>query len=333
MAPGGVLPPKKTAMALLAAHRRLPINFSGQSDNDWTDDVSSTIRATFSKYRDLAGSTEAARRCFAKASVQERAAVLEVLSKMGARTIADESGPPTPLALMDRKESGSFLDSVEHDVVDFKSLGCIFAKISNDLDNIDEMAAETPRSMEMNDTPRSTASTTFYPPTNVSVAGCSEAELEAQLLELANCSEPLPPKSGGQKLIATQAKIKAKADKKAAKAKAKAKSRSKVAIKTKAMKELKRPAAATADENDLADTPVKKPPTTRKPGAEPSSSEKTAAPAPTTSNNAELKKLHSKMYHRACQEALRDGKSEEDARATGREAGRQAINEFVLSAE
>ena len=96
---------------------------------------------------------------------------------------------------------------------------------------------------------------------------------------------------------------------------------------------MKRPAAATADENDLADTPVKKPPTTRKPGAEPSSSEKTAAPAPTTSNNAELKKLHSKMYHRACQVALRDGKSEEDAKAAGREAGRQAINEFVLSAE
>ena len=48
LALGGVLPPKKTAMALLAAHRRKPINFSGQSDNDWTDDVSNTIRATFS---------------------------------------------------------------------------------------------------------------------------------------------------------------------------------------------------------------------------------------------------------------------------------------------
>ena len=119
LAPGGVLPPKKTAMALLAAHRRKPINFSGQLENDWTGDIGSTIGAAFAKYRDLAASTDATRRCFAKASVQERVAIQGVLSKMGSQTTADESGLQASLAFMDRMGFGSLLDSTEHDVADF----------------------------------------------------------------------------------------------------------------------------------------------------------------------------------------------------------------------
>ena len=86
-------------------------------------------------------------------------------------------------------------------------MGSFFEKISHDVDSIDAIPAESPRSMEMTNTPRSTASTTFYPPTNVAVVGTSEADLEAQLLSIANSSVPLPPKAGGQKVIAVQAKL------------------------------------------------------------------------------------------------------------------------------
>ena len=131
-----------------------------------------------------------------------------------------------------------------------------------------------------------------------------------------------------------RAKIQARADKAAGKGTAKATGRSKVKTKSKNPPVMKRPAAAAAAAEDSQfDTPVKKPPTSSKARAEPLSAEKTAAPAPTTSNNKEIKKLHSKAYHTVRRDAINDGKSEEDAKAAGREAGRQAINEFVLSAE
>ena len=295
LSPGGVLPPKKTAMALLAAHRRKQINFSGQLDNDWTDDVGSTIRATFAKYRDLAASTDATRRCFAKASVQERVAIQGVLSKMGSRTMADESGLPPNLAFMDRMGFGSLLDCTEQDVVDFDAWGHIFTKISNDVDHMEQTATprsmeqtDTPRSMEQTDTPRSTASFAFCTHKIVSADGSSEADLEAQLLSLANCAAPLPPKAGGQKLIAVRAKIQARADKAAGKGTAKAPGRSKV---------MKRPAAAAAAEDSQFDTPPKKHPTARKAGFEAAFDTPLKKPPTAPTARKEIKKLHSKAYH------------------------------------
>ena len=106
--------------------------------------------------------------------------------------------------------------------------GSIFTKISHDVDHFDEMPVETPRSMELTDTPRSTASLAFCTHTIVSADGSSEADLTAHLLSLASCSVPLPPKAGGQKLIAVRAKIQARGDKAAGKGTAKAPGRSKV---------------------------------------------------------------------------------------------------------
>ena len=214
---------------------------------------------------------------------------------------------------MDRMGFGSLLDSTQQDVVYLNAWGSIFTKISNDVDHFDEMPAETPRSMELTDTLRSTASFAFCTHKIVSADGSSEADLEAHLLSLANCSAPLPPKAGGQKLIAVRAKIQARADMAAGKVTAKATGRSKV---------MKRPAAAAAAEDSQFDTPRKKLTTARKAGAEPFSAEKTAAPAPTTSNNKEIKKLHSKAYHTVRRDAFNDGRSEEDAKTPGFEAGR-----------
>ena len=39
LSPNAVLPPKKTAMALLSVHKRKPINFTHQKNVDWADDM------------------------------------------------------------------------------------------------------------------------------------------------------------------------------------------------------------------------------------------------------------------------------------------------------
>ena len=65
--PCGVLPPKRTAMALVCCHRSRPINYSGRSDAEWADDISALLRATFSKFRELAHDVAARRRCYNKA--------------------------------------------------------------------------------------------------------------------------------------------------------------------------------------------------------------------------------------------------------------------------
>ena len=67
--PCGVLPPKRTAVALVCCHKTRPINFSGKNDGDWADDTSALIRACFSKYRELANDIPARRRCYSKAFV------------------------------------------------------------------------------------------------------------------------------------------------------------------------------------------------------------------------------------------------------------------------
>ena len=67
LTPGGVLPPKKTTLALMACHAARPINFSGRRDQDWAEDASSLLRAGFGKYRDIVNDDSSYRRCMAKA--------------------------------------------------------------------------------------------------------------------------------------------------------------------------------------------------------------------------------------------------------------------------
>ena len=70
VAPSGVLPSKKTTLAVLAVHRRKPANFTGQVDGAWADEASSLLRASFAKYREVASDAEAHRRCFSKARLR-----------------------------------------------------------------------------------------------------------------------------------------------------------------------------------------------------------------------------------------------------------------------
>lgn len=148
--PCGVLPPKRTAMALLACNRRKPINFSGQSDVPWVEDMSGVIRACFAKYRDLATSPDAARRCLNKASTADKMSIEGVLAKLGSTRLAHGcdismggAGKEKPV------ESGTVCKSLDE-------FGAFFAAVVKDLDHLDVLA--TPRSTT------SACSTQLYSP-------------------------------------------------------------------------------------------------------------------------------------------------------------------------
>ena len=66
LSPQGILPPKKTTLALLAIHNKKPVNFTSRANADWADDMSSLIRAAFSKYRTIRAGSESYRRCLCK---------------------------------------------------------------------------------------------------------------------------------------------------------------------------------------------------------------------------------------------------------------------------
>jgi len=53
-AANGLLPTKKTSLALVAVHGKKPINFTAKNCSDWADEMGATIRCTFGKYRELA---------------------------------------------------------------------------------------------------------------------------------------------------------------------------------------------------------------------------------------------------------------------------------------
>ena len=69
MSPSGMLPPKKTQLALMACHKRNPINFSGRDNGLWSDEIGGLVRACFGKFRSVGSDAEAHRRCFSKAPI------------------------------------------------------------------------------------------------------------------------------------------------------------------------------------------------------------------------------------------------------------------------
>jgi len=89
--PAGVMPPKRTTLALIALHQARPCNFTGRRDSDWADELSLAIRAGMSKFRELLDST-AYSRCVAKASKHEKDAIDMVLSQMktGGESLASD---------------------------------------------------------------------------------------------------------------------------------------------------------------------------------------------------------------------------------------------------
>ena len=50
----GLLPTKKTSLALVALHGKKQINFTAKNCSDWADEMGATLRCTFGKYRELA---------------------------------------------------------------------------------------------------------------------------------------------------------------------------------------------------------------------------------------------------------------------------------------
>ena len=80
--PAGVLPPKRTSIALIALHQKRPCNFSGRREADWADDLSVAIRAGLSKFREILMDPASYKRCMTKASGGEKHAIDDVLSYM-----------------------------------------------------------------------------------------------------------------------------------------------------------------------------------------------------------------------------------------------------------
>ena len=68
LSPNTILSPKKVASALLFVHRRKPINFTRQKDEDWVDEMSVLIRMGCAKFRVLVDEPDAYRRCMCKAA-------------------------------------------------------------------------------------------------------------------------------------------------------------------------------------------------------------------------------------------------------------------------
>jgi len=149
--------------------------------------------------------------------------------------------------------------------------------------------------------------------------------LERELLAIANGTPPLPPNPSGQKSLVDKAATKLRAD-------------------SKPSKVMKRPAAATKPAEAVTPEPKKKteavtPEPKRKTAAAMSSTKKgkkeTAAAMSSTKKgkkfdkDAEAKRLlknaHSRAYHRAELQALKEGKSKEEAQALGRAAGANAM--------
>jgi hypothetical protein len=67
VAPNGILPPKRTAQALVKMHKEKPLNFTNKELAVWSDGISSTVRQCMSKLRDLKQDPLCARRAFQKA--------------------------------------------------------------------------------------------------------------------------------------------------------------------------------------------------------------------------------------------------------------------------
>lgn len=68
--PNAVLPPKRTSMALMAVHKRKPINFSTKSVENWADEMGAVIRAGCSKFRALFDDHRAYIRCMSKVQLR-----------------------------------------------------------------------------------------------------------------------------------------------------------------------------------------------------------------------------------------------------------------------
>ena len=144
-------------------------------------------------------------------------------------------------------------------------------------------------------------------------------------MAIANGTPPLPPNPSGQKSLVDKAATKLRAD-------------------SKPSKVMKRPAAATKPAEAVTPEPKKKteavtPEPKRKTAAAMSSTKKETRKGPkrivkTVFESDEeakrrLKNAHSRAYHKAESEALKEGKSKEEAQALGRAAGSKAKKEMA----
>ena len=122
---------------------------------------------------------------------------------------------------------------------------------------------------------------------------------------MANDTKPLPARVGGQKKLAETARAEKTLAKRAAK---------------------KRPAAATPPRSAAAAAAATPPPKRAK---KPSS--KTPEKHLSTSSWPELKRLHSKTYHKTLTDAIKRGVEQSAAKAEARVAANQAKDEYIQS--
>ena len=166
--PAGVLPPKRTTLALVALHLARPCNFTGRRDSDWADELSLAIRAGFAKFRELLDLTAYAR-CMTKASSDEKHAIDDILSymKQGSEKLAGSEICVRVMSQPAGKLAGSEICArvMSQPELSFSSLGKFFEDIDKQLCEIDTVQHETPRSgLSRMGSSTSLASTTLYSP-------------------------------------------------------------------------------------------------------------------------------------------------------------------------
>jgi hypothetical protein len=165
LSPQAMLPPKKTAMAILACHTEKAVNFTGKQDPIFADEVSSLLRCGLSKYRELAREPEKQRRCFGKASVEEKQAIMDVISGMSFDRAAACSIFPEDVAAV------SPGPSMPTDFKDTDALGEFFMAIDKQADDME-----------------SVASTSYYSPRAVAHHEANDPRHPSQLVNIASMS-------------------------------------------------------------------------------------------------------------------------------------------------
>ena len=298
ISPQAVLPPKKTTLAFLGAHRKKACNFSGRNDQDWAEEQSSAVRACLAKFRELSLDMEAQRRCFSKASTSEKVEIQAVLAKMGGRSDSfDEQ--PSGMSKLEVATSISKRPSMQ----DFDAIGDVFQKFLCQLDEVGQSSQTNELALVSSETPRSVASTSYYSPREPVVRGSGYKELDETLLTIARATPPLPGKPRGQHTMVEQAKALRKRPAAASEQPVRARAKQE-----KVTKGTKAKAVEKVEKGQKVRDSTKK---------------------PTTSNCRELKNLHSKAYHRMLQACRKQGMKEEDAKEQARAAGREAKENYV----
>lgn len=199
LSPQGVLPAKRFAMAFEATHKTRPTNFSAKTLTVFGDEMSALIRCGLSKFRALVTDGEAHRRCFAKASEDERCKIEEVMNLMSIEGIHKSyTAPPSKSAsevpaLCDLERMPATKDFTFESIDD---VGSFLDNFESRLDSWTGATRSAPSSAMSCDSARSRASTVLY--CDSIRSDRTAEEVDQELLRLAATCEQVDIKGKNQ---------------------------------------------------------------------------------------------------------------------------------------